>query len=52
MAIAILQKLLKKTEINNLKIVSSNVELSGLEIETANENRRAFLLKDKMEAFS
>jgi len=25
--------------------------LSGLEVETANENRRAFLLKDKMEGF-
>ena len=42
---------IKKTQINNLKIVSSNVELSGLEIETANENRRAFLLKDKMQEF-
>ena len=42
---------LKDTKINNLKIVSSNVDLSGLEVETANENRRAFLLKDKMEEF-
>ena len=39
------------TKINNLKIVSSNVELSGLEVETASENRRAFLLKDKIENF-
>ena len=39
------------TKINNLKIVSSNVDLSGLEVETATENRRAFLLKDKMEEF-
>ena len=42
---------LKDTKINNLKIVSSNVDLSGLEVETASENRRAFLLKDKMEEF-
>ena len=41
----------KKTKIENLKLVSSNVDLSGLEVETANENRRAFLLKDKIENF-
>tara|TARA_B110001452_G_scaffold264626_1_gene267927 strand:+ start:630 stop:1430 length:801 start_codon:yes stop_codon:yes gene_type:complete len=42
---------IKKTKIPNLKIVSSNVDLSGLEVETATENRRAFLLKDKLEVF-
>ena len=42
---------IKDTKIRNLKIVPSNVDLSGLEVETANENRRAFLLKDKMEEF-
>ena len=42
---------IKDTKINNLKIISSNVDLSGLEVETASENRRAFLLKDKMEEF-
>ena len=42
---------IKDTKIENLKIVSSNVDLSGLEVETANENRRAFLLKDKIENF-
>jgi len=41
----------KDTKINNLKIISSNVDLSGLEVETANESRRAFLLKDKIENF-
>ena len=40
---------IKKTKIDNLELVSSNVDLSGLEVETANENRRAFLLKDKIE---
>jgi len=42
---------IKDTKINNLKIATSNVDLSGLEVETASENRRAFLLKDKMEEF-
>ena len=42
---------IKDTNINNLKLVSSNVDLSGLEIETANEGRRAFILKDKIENF-
>ena len=42
---------IKDTTVDNLKLVSSNVDLSGLEIETASENRRAFLLKDKIENF-
>jgi len=42
---------IKDTKINNLKIVSSNVDLSGLEVESANDNRRAFLLKDKIDEF-
>ena len=42
---------IQDTEIKNLKIVPSNVDLSGLEVETASENRRAFLLKDKIENF-
>jgi len=45
------QDAIKNTNINNLKIVSSNVDLSGLEVETAQESRRAFLLKDKIENF-
>ena len=42
---------IQDTKISNLKIISSNVDLSGLEVETANENRKAFLLKDKVENF-
>ena len=42
---------IQDTKIENLKIVSSNVDLSGLEVETASENRKAFLLKDKIETF-
>jgi len=38
---------IQNTKIDNLKLVSSNVDLSGLEIETAGESRRAFLLKDR-----
>ena len=37
---------IKNTNINNLKIVSANVELSGLEVETAGDSKRAFFLKD------
>ena len=47
MVIAILKKLLQDTKIKNLKIISSNVDLSGLEVETANETRRALLLKEQ-----
>ena len=42
---------IQNTNIQNLKVVSSNVDLSGLEVETATENRRAFLLKDKIQNF-
>lgn len=41
----------KNTKIENLKLISSNVDLTGLEVETASENRRAFLLKDKLDNF-
>ena len=46
-----IEDIVKDTSIENLKLVSSNVDLSGLEVETANENRRAFLLKDKIDNF-
>ena len=42
---------IQDTKIENVKIVSSNVDLSGLEVETASENRRAFILKDKIKLF-
>ena len=45
------EEAIKDTKIKNLKLVSSNVDLSGLEVETASETRRAFLLKDKIENF-
>ena len=42
---------IKKTEFNNLDILTSNVDLSGLEVETAGDSRRAFILKDKLTAY-
>ena len=36
----------QKTEIANLDIFGSNVNLSGLEVETANDENRAFILKE------
>ena len=46
-----LRESIRNTDIENLKLISSNVDLSGLEVETASESRRAFLLKDKVEDF-
>ena len=37
---------LQKTDIANLDIFGSNVNLSGLEVETANDANRAFILKE------
>ena len=42
---------IKKTEFQNLEILTSNVDLSGLEVETAGDSRRAFILKDKLTAY-
>jgi len=41
-----LEQTIQKTNIDNLDIIGSNVNLSGLEVETANESNRAFLLKE------
>ena len=40
-----LQDVIQKTDIKNLDIIGSNVNLSGLEVETANDSDRAFVLK-------
>jgi chromosome partitioning protein len=40
-----LKQAIQKTEIRNLDIIGSNVNLSGLEVETANDSDRAFVLK-------
>jgi chromosome partitioning protein len=41
-------EVIKKTDYKNLDIVSSNVDLSGLEAETAGDSERAFILKVKL----
>jgi chromosome partitioning protein len=41
-------EVIKKTKFKNLDIVTSNVDLSGLEVETAGDNERAFILKGKL----
>ena len=39
---------IKKTNFENLDLISSNVDLSGLEVETAGDEKRAFILKNKL----
>ena len=41
----------KKTKFKDLDIVTSNVDLSGLEVETAGDNNRAFILKDQLSLY-
>ena len=41
-----LKDAIQKTDIKNLDIIGSNVNLSGLEVETANDSDRAFVLKN------
>tara|TARA_B110000238_G_scaffold44799_1_gene48388 strand:- start:8956 stop:9750 length:795 start_codon:yes stop_codon:yes gene_type:complete len=38
----------KKTNFKNLDIITSNVDLSGLEVETAGDSERAFIMKSKL----
>ena len=40
-----------KTKFSNLDIITSNVDLSGLEVETADDGRRAYILKEKLSAY-
>ena len=39
-----------QTKFHNLYMITSNVDLSGLEVETAGDSRRAFKLKDELTA--
>ena len=41
---------IQNTEIKNLDLISSHVNLSGLEVETANDSNRAFVLKEILSA--
>ena len=42
---------MEKTNFKNLDLITSNVDLSGLELETAGDDRRAFILKEQIMAY-
>ena len=46
-----ISEVIKKTNFKNLDIVTSNVDLSGLEVETAGDSRRAFILKGELTSY-
>jgi chromosome partitioning protein len=46
-----ISEVIKKTEFKNLDIITSNVDLSGLEVETAGNSNRAFILKLKLTSY-
>ena len=46
-----ISNVIKKTNYQNLDVVTSNVDLSGLEVETAGDSRRAFILKSELTAY-
>jgi chromosome partitioning protein len=46
-----ISNVIKKTNYQNLDLVTSNVDLSGLEVETAGDSRRAFILKGELTAY-
>ena len=41
-------EVIQNTSYENLNLITSNVDLSGLEVETAGDTRRAFKLKDEL----
>ena len=46
-----ISEVIKKTNIKNLDLITSNVDLSGLEVETAGDRRKAFILKNQIMAY-
>ena len=44
-------EVIKNTKFKNLDIITSNVDLSGLEVETADDTNRAFILKTKLASY-
>ena len=46
-----ISEVIKKTKFKNLDLITSNVDLSGLEVETADDKDRAFILKAKLAAY-
>ncbi len=45
-----IKNVIQKTDLQNLDIIGSHVNLSGLEVETANDSGRAFTLKKLLDA--
>ena len=45
-----ISEVIQSTKFENLNLITSNVDLSGLEVETAGDSRRAFKLKDELAA--
>ena len=45
-----IEEVIQSTSFENLNLITSNVDLSGLEVETAGDSRRAFKLKDELTA--
>ena len=45
-----ISEVIQSTSFENLHLITSNVDLSGLEVETAGDSRRAFKLKDELTA--
>ena len=43
-----ISEVVQSTKFDNLNLITSNVDLSGLEVETAGDSRRAFKLKDEL----
>jgi len=43
-----ISEVIQNTSFDNLNLITSNVDLSGLEVETAGDSRRAFKLKDEL----
>ena len=46
-----ISNVIKQTKFQNLHLITSNVDLSGLEVETAGDSDRAFILKTKLTAY-
>ena len=46
-----ISEVIKKTQFENLDLITSNVDLSGLEVETAEDANRAFILKLKLTSY-
>ena len=47
----VISDVIRKTAFKNLDIITSNVDLSGLEVETADDSMRAFILKRELTTY-